>query len=478
MSNGARRPGQRVVEEEEEDEDEVLRVDAVNGEDSMQLIQERDSPPPVEDSPRPDLGGESEEVEEEVRPKPKPRGRPRGRPAKKAPPKQKEPSPELEEAEVEQEEPPVEEEDDEDEVPAQPRRKPGRPPKKAAPAAAATKRRERASPEADDPEPEGRGKKRQKTQAKAPAPKKPAPKPKAKPKPKARQEPDPDTSLMQVQRGPPLPRARGLVSMRPDAGGQQTRSGRRSYKPLEYWKGERVEYETADVREDMFRAGSRMVLPSIKEVYRVEEEEAQARRRPRGRGKAKSSKRRAEPVEEPEEELEEWEVDPGAVSGDVILWDPDHEVNPPGADEHVEVAEDRLAISSEAIQTHDIHDGTFRFAKTLNLSFMGSGVVDLPPGAEKRPKNSRKMQMVFFVFRGKVLVSVNETEFRISAGGQWFVPRGEFGPCSFPSFGCSILSWTDGGTTGNYYSIKNDSDRPARIFFAQACEVAAWPEEE
>lgn len=445
MSNGARRPGQRVMEEEEEeDEDEVLRVDAVGGDDSMQLVQDH-SPPPVEDSPPPDVGGEEDEVEENVQPEPKkPRGRPRGRPAKKAPPKQKEPSPEPEESEAEHEEPPVEEngdDDEEDEVPAEPPRKPGRPPKKAAPAAAATKRRS----EADDAEPDGRGKKRQKTQAKAPpAAKKPAPKAKAKakPKPKARQEPDPDASLMQVQRGPPLPRARGLVSMRADAGVQQTRSGRRSYKPLEYWKGERVEYETADVREDMFRTGSRMVLPSVKEVYRVEEEEEKARTRRRGRGKAKGSKRREAPAEEePEEELEEWEVDPGAVSGDIILWHPDHEANPPGADEHVEVAEDRLAISSEAIQTHDIHDGTFRFAKTLNLSFMGSGVVDLPPGAEKRPKNSRKMQMVFFVFKGKVLVSVNETEFRISAGGQWFVPRGELTAFLFPPFlfGCSVI---------------------------------------
>ena len=59
------------------------------------------------------------------------------------------------------------------------------------------------------------------------------------------------------------------------------------------------------------------------------------------------------------------------------------------------------------------------------MPFMGAGVVDLPPGSEKRPKNSRKMHMVFFVHYGKVLVSVNEAQFRISAGGTWFVPRGK-----------------------------------------------------
>ncbi|KAJ2967788.1 hypothetical protein NQ176_g9498 [Zarea fungicola] len=78
---------------------------------------------------------------------------------------------------------------------------------------------------------------------------------------------------------------------------------------------------------------------------------------------------------------------------------------------------------------------------------MGAGIVDLPPGSEKRPKNSRKMHLVFFVHYGKVTVSVNEVQFRISAGGMWFVPR------------------------GNYYNIANDYDFPARVYFAQACEV-------
>jgi centromere protein C len=104
------------------------------------------------------------------------------------------------------------------------------------------------------------------------------------------------------------------------------------------------------------------------------------------------------------------------------------------------------------VQTKDIKDATFRFAKTLTTPFMGAGIVDLPPGAEKRPRNSRKMHMVFFVHTGKVLVTVNEIEFRISAGGQWFVPR------------------------SNYYSISNDNDRPARIFFSQANEVTVQTE--
>lgn len=60
------------------------------------------------------------------------------------------------------------------------------------------------------------------------------------------------------------------------------------------------------------------------------------------------------------------------------------------------------------------------------MPYMGAGVVDIPPGGEKRTKNARMMQMVFFVHYGKVLVTVHQTRFRISTGGIWTVPRGEF----------------------------------------------------
>lgn len=79
----------------------------------------------------------------------------------------------------------------------------------------------------------------------------------------------------------------------------------------------------------------------------------------------------------------------------------------------------------------------------MTLPFFGSGIVELPPEGFKRAKNSRKMQMVFFVHEGKVLVTVgppsaeqngrgasgSETEtneFAISKGGVWVVPRGMF----------------------------------------------------
>lgn len=75
----------------------------------------------------------------------------------------------------------------------------------------------------------------------------------------------------------------------------------------------------------------------------------------------------------------------------------------------------------------DISGAEFRFAKTLTLPFFGSGMVELPPGGAKRVKNSRKMQMVFFVFYGRVIVDVGTptTNFSIGKGGMWQVPRGK-----------------------------------------------------
>lgn len=55
-------------------------------------------------------------------------------------------------------------------------------------------------------------------------------------------------------------------------------------------------------------------------------------------------------------------------------------------------------------------------------------MVDLPPGGAKRVKNSRKMQLIFFVYYGRVTVDVGTptTTFSIGRGGMWQVPRGEF----------------------------------------------------
>ncbi|KAL1844857.1 hypothetical protein VTK73DRAFT_1658 [Phialemonium thermophilum] len=255
-----------------------------------------------------------------------------------------------------------------------------------------------------------------------------------------------DTSLAVVPRGPPLPRSRGLLISRREVPGDsntivRTRSGRNSYRPLAFWRNEHVDYDQDQTMDDAFVPPShrtKFVLPTVKEVYRVEEVEPERKRKP-GRD-----------LDMFDEPAEPWEEFPGKIVGDAVVWQPEYEYAPPGLDEEVELTTEQLAVAGAAVETREIRNASFRFAKTLSLPFFGAGVVDLPPGSEKTPKNSRKMYMAFFVYMGRVLVRVNDTTFRIGRGGMWFVPR------------------------GNQYSIENDYDEPARVFFSQGCETIDW----
>lgn len=238
-----------------------------------------------------------------------------------------------------------------------------------------------------------------------------------------------DTSVAEVPRGPPLPKSRGLVITRRETPGVSatftTRSGRTSFQPLKFWRNERAELEDDAPLED---GKQKIMLPKIKEIVRYEDPEPDVKVTGRRKGRAsvkKAGKRRAFEEEE-DDDLEEWEQDGDIITGEVVVWQPEHEFNPPGPDEQIEVAADQeIAISANAVQTREIRNATFKFAKVLSTPFFGAGVVDLPPHSEKKPKNARKMQMAFFVFAGRVQVTVADTAFTIGRGGMWFVPRGE-----------------------------------------------------
>lgn len=433
-------------DDEDDDEDDdflALQHDDINSldllEESLQMVDTLPGTSPLREPEELPL----EEEEESIVQKSVAKKKGRGRPAKAAV------------MEEEPEEPPAAEEEPEEEAEEEPIRRRGRPAKKNAqeaqpePSQSSRKRRslrnslgEEAEQEEEEEEPEESAPQPKRQRTKAPAESKPAqakaakskagPAPKVPVKPKGRPgrkakadvgdaQDAGETSFAALQRGPPMPKRRGLVSVQRDPGVMtQTRSGRHSFKPLQFWRGEQIVQEE-EVQDDMFGRGG-FVLPSIKEVIRVPEDTPPPKRgsKSKGRGKGKPSKSSSRPEEEPEE----WEVSAGTVSGEIVIWEPEHEVHPPADDEPVQIAEEQIAISGDAIQTRDIRDATFRFAKTLTMPFMGAGVVDLPPGSAKRPKNSRKMHMVFFVHYGKVLVTVNEAQFRITAGGMWFVPRG------------------------------------------------------
>lgn len=97
-----------------------------------------------------------------------------------------------------------------------------------------------------------------------------------------------------------------------------------------------------------------------------------------------------------------------------------------------------IAFAPSAIQTRDVANAEFRYAKIIGQPFFSVGMVDLPAQGYKRQKNSRRMHMSFFVFKGKVTVTVGDNEFVVRKGGVWQVPRGKFKPQYCPLHSCGI----------------------------------------
>ncbi|EEP78349.1 predicted protein [Uncinocarpus reesii 1704] len=245
-----------------------------------------------------------------------------------------------------------------------------------------------------------------------------------------------------TKRDGPLKKQRSLHILRrespSDGAVRHTRSGRVSVKPLAYWRNEKCVYGTGEAEP-----GQRFPLSTIKEIIRIDEPEpiytkASKRSSKKAKAKAKAKRSREESSDE-EDYMEPWEVDEGIFYGPVKTWD--HELQTGTQEEELM----DVAYAPSAIQTHEVKGSSFRFAKVLSTPFLGSGFVEMPPGAAKKQKNSKRMHMVFFVYRGRIRVDVSGLVFSAGKGCVFQVPR------------------------GNNYSFANEHDRPAAIFFTQGC---------
>ena len=208
-----------------------------------------------------------------------------------------------------------------------------------------------------------------------------------------------------------------------DAGSNVTRSGRPVYKPLQYWANETRVWRHGQV-EGIVRA---------EEVEKPKPKKGKKRgRKPKNKANGTTSK--LDDIEEESETestfADEWEDSVGVIAGSVAAYDP---LTGTGSNSLPAVRED-LAFASSSIVTRDVAGSEFKYAKIMTLPFFGSGLVELPPEGFKRAKNSRKMQMCFFVHEGKVMVEIGAggggeggevNQFAISKGGVWVVPRGE-----------------------------------------------------
>lgn len=215
-----------------------------------------------------------------------------------------------------------------------------------------------------------------------------------------------------------------------DTSATHTRSGRVSVRPLAYWRNERCVFGDGEAVE-----GQRFPLSTIKEVIRTEDAEPDQQKKGKRAGrKSKKKKHREESSDEEDGHADVWEKE-GVLHGYVPKWDPKAQAS----SEEEEVlgktsssgsfacADNDLdiAYAPSGIETREVKDSTFRFAKLLSSSFIGSGVVELPPEGVKKPKNSKKMHMVFYVCHGRVEVDISGVQFSAGKGCVFQVPRGK-----------------------------------------------------
>ena len=278
-----------------------------------------------------------------------------------------------------------------------------------------------------------------------------------------------------------------------------TRSGRVSVKPLAYWRNERCVYGGSPGGAGLSE-GARFPLNSIKEIIRTEEVDNGRSRSPsksRRKGKKGKGKRRSGTVENDvdsdsdsdadgewiDPDAEEWEASSGIYRGDVSVWDQDHQA-PLDTLEEVELAYAPASIQTKDVKGANPDQRSFKFAKLLSNPFFGSGIVELAPGGLKRPKNSRKMHMSFFVATGRVTVEVGSlggemNRFSVGKGGFWQVPRGKLVLfCHRQLLPLECNSTDQMCRAGNQYSIQNELDKTAKLFFSQACELGPVTQEE
>ncbi|KAI0093782.1 Mif2/CENP-C like-domain-containing protein [Irpex rosettiformis] len=214
------------------------------------------------------------------------------------------------------------------------------------------------------------------------------------------------------------------------------RGKRMRYKPLEWWRCEKVVYGRRD-------SGTSYV-PTIKEIRRLPKEEVKPlggkhrRKRP---PRSKSHSVTVEPgILERYNPEEGWDDDTDPM-GVVLQYPTDQEVT------------QRVAFTAKMVNPKPAANAQFSFQKIFgDGNFMAAGQLVIPPGGSKPTKGTKDNTFIFYVLEGAVTFKVHRTSFVLATGGMFLVPR------------------------GNMYYIQNISDRDAKLFFAQARKVEAGEE--
>ncbi|KAG0701742.1 Mif2/CENP-C like-domain-containing protein [Suillus ampliporus] len=205
------------------------------------------------------------------------------------------------------------------------------------------------------------------------------------------------------------------------------RSRRHRYKPLEYWRQEKVVYG---------RNNSGLTLvPQIKEIIRIPQEPPQPLGKA-GKKRKRTGSERAKSILEPFNPEEGWD-DETAEAGVVIDFVTEEPVSR------------RIVYTAKKIDPKPAAGGGWFFQKVFGEGdFIAAGALRIPPKGRKPSKGTKDNTYVFYVVEGAVAAVIHESQYIVATGGMFIVPR------------------------GNTYYIENISDRDAKIFFTQARQVS------
>ncbi|KAG2067490.1 hypothetical protein BDR04DRAFT_1144288 [Suillus decipiens] len=205
------------------------------------------------------------------------------------------------------------------------------------------------------------------------------------------------------------------------------RSRRHRYKPLEYWRQEKVVYggDTSGL----------ILVPQIKEIIRIPQEPPKPLGKA-GKKRKRTGSERAKSMPEPFDPEEGWD-DETQESGVVIDYVTEEPVLR------------RIVYTAKKIDPKPAAGGGWFFQKIFGEGdFIAAGVLRIPPQGRKPSKGTKDNTYVFYVIEGAVAAVIHESQYIVATGGMFIVPR------------------------GNTYYIENISDRDAKVFFTQARQVS------
>ncbi|KAG6887569.1 hypothetical protein C0992_011767 [Termitomyces sp. T32_za158] len=240
------------------------------------------------------------------------------------------------------------------------------------------------------------------------------------------------------------------------------KSAREHYKPLEWWRGEKLVYG-----RPQGSGNGHVLVPPIKEIIRIPKEtpEPLGKRKRTTRGRSKTADDlhyKVIPVYNPENGWDDKTQD-----FSIIL------------DYHTrEEVERRVACVAKDVPKKMIENNDWKFMKAFgDDDFIAAGILEIPPRKKKPTKQTKDntyvryfhdsvsslnpVTQIFYIIEGAANVRIHNSNFMLATGAMFIVPRGMPRP-TIPSLSLIPVS------IGNSYYIENVCERSVKLFFTQA----------